>query len=79
MDMKYKDNPIRKLARSSEWQTIYNRSKEIGSVHLFKNKTDFTIIQIVFLRWLDIYSSLFTQLQMNEDLLDEDIICIFQI
>ena len=69
MDMKYKtkgNDTLRKLARSGAWQTVYSRSKEIGSINLFKNNRDFTMVQIVFLRWLEIYNSLFSDLNCEE-------------
>ena len=65
---------IRKLARSSYWQTMFNNAKEIGSLKLFENQNDLSTVQIVFLRWLNIYNTLNTDLAMEEDYINEGVI-----
>lgn len=60
-------NFIRKLARSTYWQNIYNASKECSGIHLFKNKYNFSYAQERFLYWLSVYDSLYTDLQRCED------------
>lgn len=56
---------IRKLAKSNYWQTIYSSSKELG-FRLFKNDFDFTYIQMLFLRYLNFYYSLYVEIDMGE-------------
>lgn len=73
-------NAIRTLARSPYWQTIYSRSKEMGSVGLFENKAEFTPIQVTFLQWLEVYHTLEVDLAMKKDnvsreVIDDDIRC----
>ena len=73
--MKNKSNDsLRRLARSSYWQTIYNNAKEIGTIKLFENDCDFSAVQIIFLRWLNIYSALYTDLAFDEDYISEKVI-----
>ena len=68
------ENPLYKLARSSEWQILYGRAKELNGIQLFYNKTDFSRIQITFLQLLEIFSSLYLDLAMNEELISEEVI-----
>ncbi len=65
---------LQKLARSNRWQILYNRAKELGTLRLFKNDTDLTKIQIWMLHFLEMYTSLYTDLAMNEDYIDESVI-----
>lgn len=71
---KYKPNLLRKLARSEKWLTLYVRAKEMDGIKLFKNERDFTPLQIRFLRWLEIYHSLYIDLAMKEPYISEEII-----
>lgn len=69
------DKEIRKLARSNYWQNIYRTGKEIGSIHLFENHTNLSGLQSLFLFWLNIYDSLYTDLSQKEwKYLDEEVI-----
>ncbi len=66
---------IRELAKNNYWQTIYSQAKET-SLQIFKNRTEFTFIQIAFLNYLGFYSSLFLDVTMGEVeeiVLDNDI------
>jgi len=65
---------LQKLARSNKWQILYNRAKELGTLRLFKNDMDLTKIQIWMLYFLEMYSSLYTDLAMNEDFISEEVI-----
>lgn len=65
---------LQKLARSNRWQILYNRAKELGTLRLFKNDIDLTKIQVWTLYFLEMYSSLYTDLAMNEDFISEDVI-----
>ena len=68
----FKQNPIRKLANSNYWQTLYARAKELSGIQLFNNKTDLSKYQIIFLQWLEIYNSLYIDLSTNQDFLNEE-------
>lgn len=69
------DKKIRKLARSSYWQSIFGASKENGGIHLFENLTNFSGIQSRFLYWLNVYYILNeTKAKKEEDFLDNDLI-----
>lgn len=65
---------LKKLARSNKWQILYNRAKELGTLRLFKNDIDLTKIQIWILYFLEMYASLYTDLAMNEEYINEDVI-----
>jgi len=65
---------LRKLARSTKYQLLYNRAKEMTGICLFKNITDFSDIQILFLYWLEVYSSLYLDLACKEDYISEKVI-----
>jgi hypothetical protein len=67
-------NPLRILARSTRWQILYNRSKEVGSLKLFNNDADLTPLQLSFLQWLEIYSSLEMDLAMKEKNISREVI-----
>ena len=68
-----KNNPLRELARSEYWQNSYRTSKELN-IDLFKNKSDLTKIQIIFLSYLSFYENLNQDLAMNEDYISKEII-----
>lgn len=72
--MKTEFNSLRALAKSAYWQIVYSRSKEISSIGLFTNKTDFTPLQLSFLQWLEIYNSLEMDLCMNKSHLSREVI-----
>jgi hypothetical protein len=72
---------IRKLARSTYWQNVYRSAKEIGSIQLFENITNFSGLQSLFLFWLSVYDTLYGELSskeykyLDEKVLDSDIRC----
>jgi hypothetical protein len=68
------ENPLRRLARSQRWQTLYHRAKEIGSIHLFHNQEDFSKLQVTFLSLLEEYASANFDLLIGEDLISEEVI-----
>lgn len=65
---------LRNLAKSDKWQIIYNRAKEIGTIKLFNNDSDFTKVQIMFLYYLELYASLYKDLGSHEPYISEDVI-----
>lgn len=65
---------LRKICRSVKHQTIYSRTKEIGSLKLFENTNDLSKTQIIFLQWLEIYHSLYMDLAMEKIYISEDVI-----
>jgi len=68
------NSPLRKLARSTYWQTLYSRAKDIGSLKLFENDTDLTQIQIAFLRWLEVYNGLMMDLCLGEEYMSQKVL-----
>lgn len=67
-------NALQRLARSNTAQTLYRHSKEIGSLRLFNNDTDLSHIQVLYLYYLSLYESLYTDLQMQEEYISEQVI-----
>ena len=66
---------IRKLARSSYWQSIFTASKEVGSLRLFDNDGNYSGLQSTFLYWLRVYDLLYSELSQKEwKYLDEKVI-----
>lgn len=58
---------LKKLAKSDQWQTLYNRAKEIGTLKLFSNDFDLSGIQIFFLYLLQMYNILYQDLAEVEE------------
>ena len=56
------EKQIRKLARSSYYQELYNTSLKCSGIYLFENKTNFSGTQYLFLYWLRVYSMLYEEL-----------------
>jgi hypothetical protein len=52
------DKHLRKLAKDNYYQTLYS-NKELG-MRLFKNKSDFTPLQISLVNYLGFYNNIFT-------------------
>lgn len=67
-------NALQKLARSNTAQTVYRHIKEIGSLRLFNNDTDLSHLQILYLYYLSLYESLYTDLSMGEEFISQEII-----
>mgnify|MGYP000196320350 CR=1 FL=1 len=65
--MTKRPNAIRKLARSVRYQNLFCMAKEIGSVHLFDNTSEFSKIQLDFLYWVSLYNRLYTELAMKDN------------
>jgi len=65
---------LRKIAKSSKWQILYNRAKELGTIKLFENDSDLSKIQIMFLYYLELYASLYRDLGSNEPYISEKVI-----
>jgi len=68
-----KNNPLRTLARSTEYQTLYSRAKDLG-LELFDNKKNLSKIQITFLNLLETYSSLYQDIAMGEKYINEEVV-----
>lgn len=68
------DKVIKKLARSHKYQSLYSRAKEIGSIRLFTNLSSFSRLQSLFLDWLELYNSLYSDLAMGEEYISEEVI-----
>lgn len=65
---------LQNLAKSNEAQITYHRAKELSSLQLFENNKDLSRIQILYLYYLELYSMLYQDLQMQEEYLTEEII-----
>ena len=65
---------VRKLAKSYKYQVLFNRAQDIGGIELFRNKSEFSYLQILFLHWLNTYNSLFLDLARKEEFIDEEVI-----
>lgn len=71
---KFRQNPLRRLAVSNYYQTLYIRCKEIASLQLFNNSKDLSRFQIIMLQWLQIYNVLYDELASGADFLNEEVI-----
>lgn len=56
---------IRKLAKTDYWQSLFSLSKEI-KIKLFTNETDITNIQLLFLKYLNFYWALNTDVALGD-------------
>lgn len=61
------DEELRKIAKSSHWQSLYSASKELATVGLFDNTTNLSGCQVRFLYWLRVYDMLYSELARFED------------
>lgn len=60
------ESQIRKLARSVYYQNLYKAAKELGTIHIFENISNFSGLQTLFLFWLNIYETLYSDLAHKE-------------
>jgi len=56
---------IRQLAKSSDAQNLYSHAKELH-LQLFKNIVNFTQVQLLYLRYLNFYSTLYLDIYLQE-------------
>jgi hypothetical protein len=56
---------VRQLAKTDEYQSIYSYTKELH-FKLFENLRDFSYIQLVFLKYLIFYSTLYMDIYLQE-------------
>jgi hypothetical protein len=56
----------RKLAKSDEYQALFSLGKEMPHVKIFSNEENFTDIQIIFLKFLSMYSTILLDIALNE-------------
>lgn len=61
---------LQELARSTYWQLLYSRSKEMN-LKLFQNDYDFTNLQIWMLYYLALYASLYEDIALDKDFISE--------
>lgn len=59
------NNPLRDLARSPYWQNMYRTSKEL-KIKLFVNDSELSRLQIVFLSFLNLYDSIYTDIASDD-------------
>ena len=69
-----KNNPLRELARSFEWQSIYSNIKNNMNINLFDNNKDLSRIQILFLGYLELYYNLYIDLYAEEKFISQEVI-----
>ena len=64
---------IRKLARTHEYQLLYNNAKELG-FSVFRNNRDFSTVQSQFLSSLNLHATICMDIYLNEvtDIVLED-------
>jgi hypothetical protein len=62
---------IRKIAKSNKWQTIFAYAKELN-IKMFENESDLTNLQLTFLKYLNFYNSIYTDVALGE--VDEDVL-----
>ena len=76
-----RQDPLRKLARSSEYQHLFSIGKDISGIQLFNNTTDFSKIQLEFLYWTSLYNRLYTELAygdsqfLTKEIIEDDFSC----
>ena len=70
----HKSDPLRTLARSSYYQNLYLRAKELNGIYLFENTNQFSKIQLEFLYWISAYNRLYQELAMENKHLTENMI-----
>jgi len=74
------ESQIRKLARSTYYQNLYRSAKELN-IDLFENTSNFSGLQSLFLFWLNVYESLYSDLiqkeykYLDEKVIENDIHC----
>lgn len=56
---------IRKLAKTPKFQIIYSNAKEAG-LKIFRNNGDYTDLQLLFLNFLSLYSTLNLDIALGE-------------
>jgi len=67
---------LRDVAKSSRIQNLFTASKEISSIHLFRNFVDFSKLQEIFLNYLYIYDSIMKDIiieKISKHVLDNEI------
>ena len=67
---------IRKLAKSAKHQNIFLASKEINGITLFRNNTDLSKMQEIYLSYLYFYYNLFSDIandKVSKKVLDNNI------
>jgi len=63
---------LEKLASTAYWQNLYAQSKKVNGIKLFNNENDFSLIQILFLQYLEVYHQLW--MDVLDGKLDEKIL-----
>ena len=55
---------LRKLATTNYWQLLYKSAKDID-ISMFDNKEKLSGLQLIFLYWLNLYSQLYENIDMD--------------
>jgi hypothetical protein len=67
---------LRDFAKSNKAQNLFVATKEISSIHLFKNSIDFSKLQEIFLNYLYIYDGIMKDIiteRISKHVLDDEI------
>jgi len=64
---------LKNLVKTTHAQILYHRAKELN-IRLFDNDSDLSNVQIFYLYFLELYSMLYSDLQMQEEYLSEEVI-----
>ena len=67
------ERTLRTIAKSIKYQTLFARAKDMGNIKIFNNDTEFSKIQVIFLQWIQVYSSLYQDLIMGEQFINEEV------
>jgi len=57
---------VRKLAKSDESQNLYIMAKDIATIKLLDNSNNFTYIQNIFLRYLNFYYTIYSDISIGD-------------
>ena len=60
------ENKIRKLAKDYKHLNLFTTAKDIGSIKLFRNSTDLSRLQQIYLSYLYFYESLMTDIGLKK-------------
>lgn len=65
---------LRNIAKSGKWQNLFARAKDLGNLQLFCNNMDFTKAQVWLFYYLEVYQSLYSDLNSGEDFINDEVI-----
>ena len=57
---------LRNLAKSDYYQSLFSLGKELHTINIFSNNIDFSEIQMMFLKYLSMYSVLYLDIALGD-------------